>query len=233
MTITLYELSAADRNVRFSPHCWKSRLALEHKQLSYETEAVWFTEKDKIALSNQPLLPVMTNTDANETFVVNDSWQIALYLEKTYPDAPKLFADANAKEKADALNQWVDTELAQFIRPAILMDIFDLIAEQDKDYFRSSREAKIGCSLEEFVAAKPEQKMAQMGEALEPIRLILTEQPYLGGTEPDYRDICLLSTFLWIACVSKIDILEKEDAVYRWYNNMLKHYKAVIPSHLL
>ncbi|MFT5420754.1 MAG: glutathione S-transferase [Candidatus Endobugula sp.] len=232
MTITLYELSAANRNVRFSPHCWKSRLALEHKQLSYETEAVWFTEKDKIALSNQPLLPMMTDTDAKGTLIINDSWKIALYLDKKYPDAPSLFADDNVQEKADVMNQWVDTELAQFIRPAILMDIFALIAKQDRDYFRSSREAKIGCSLEEF-SANPEQKVVQMGQALEPIRITLNEQPYLGGTEPDYRDICLLSTFLWVACVSKIEFLAKKDVIYRWYQHMLNHYKAVIPAELV
>ena len=45
MTITLYELAGADRSLRFSPHCWKSKLALVHKRLSYKTEPVWFTEK--------------------------------------------------------------------------------------------------------------------------------------------------------------------------------------------
>ncbi|MFT5117293.1 MAG: glutathione S-transferase [Kiritimatiellia bacterium] len=72
-----------------------------------------------------------------------------------------------------------------------------------------------------------------MGQALEPIRITLNEQPYLGGTEPDYRDICLLSTFLWVACVSKIEFLAKKDVIYRWYQHMLNHYKAVIPAELV
>ncbi len=76
MTITLYDLAAADRSLRFSPHCWKTRLALHHKQLAFDTEPVCFTEKDKVAFSGQPLVPVVKDGDNT----VNDSWAIAVYL---------------------------------------------------------------------------------------------------------------------------------------------------------
>ena len=99
MTIKLYELAGENRNLRFAPHCWKSKLALTHKQLNYVTEPVWFTEKEKFSMSEQPLLPVITDDDK----VVSDSWAIAEYLEVAYPEAPSLFADKEAKEKAEAV----------------------------------------------------------------------------------------------------------------------------------
>ena len=34
--LSLYELAGADRELRFSPHCWKTRMALAHKGLNVE-----------------------------------------------------------------------------------------------------------------------------------------------------------------------------------------------------
>jgi glutathione S-transferase len=114
MTMTLFELAGADTDVRFSPHCWKSRLALVLKRLAYEGEPVRFTEKEKIAFSGQALLPVLKDGE----IVVNDSWEIAVYLEETYPDAPHLFTGEEGKAEAKVFNEWVDTELGQYIRPS-------------------------------------------------------------------------------------------------------------------
>jgi glutathione S-transferase len=228
MTITLYELAAADRSIRFSPHCWKSRLALAHKELLYLTEPVTFTEKEKIAMSKQALLPVLCDGDV----VVNDSWKIALYLEEKYPDAPSLFADNTAKARAEAFNQWVDTPLAQHIRPMIIVNIFTLIDEKDKAYFRRSREEKLGMTLEQCEENAPKSLLA-FTEALSCVRETLGQQKYLGGEAPDYSDICLLGMFLWVACVSEAAFLAEDDVVYTWYQNMLRYYQEVIPAHLL
>ncbi len=57
--LTLYELAAADRAVRFSPHCWKIRMALAHKGLEAETIPWLFTEKELIAFSGSRTVPVL------------------------------------------------------------------------------------------------------------------------------------------------------------------------------
>lgn len=51
--LTLYELAAADPALRFSPHCWKVRMALAHKGLEAERVPRRFTEKDAIDFSGQ------------------------------------------------------------------------------------------------------------------------------------------------------------------------------------
>lgn len=228
MTITLYDLSGADRSQRFSPHCWKSKLALVHKQLSYKTEPVWFTEKEKFAMSNQPLVPVITDGDK----VVNDSWAIAEYLEATYPNAPSLFSSDEAKEKAKSLNQWVSSILSKHIPGILIMDLYNAIAEQDKEYFRRTREDRIGTSLETF-AATPEKHIQGLQTELEYVRELLATQNYLGGDKPDYSDICLLGTFLWIATSGTTDFLAKDDVVYAWYQRVLNDYSEVIPKSIV
>jgi hypothetical protein len=50
----LYELAGADENRRFSPYCWRIRMALAHKGLDVECIPWRFTEKD--ALYIQPLV---------------------------------------------------------------------------------------------------------------------------------------------------------------------------------
>lgn len=228
MTITLYELSGADRSLRFAPHCWKSKLAIAHKQLSFKTEPVWFTEKNKFAMSEQPLLPVITDGDK----VVSDSWAIAEYLDALYPDAPSLFANDEAREKAKAFHQWTSTALFKHIPGIIILDLYNVLAEQDKEYFRSSREERIGTTLETF-AATPEKHIEGLQAELAYVRELLENQPYLGGDKPDYSDICLLGTFLWIATSGTPEFLAKDDVVYTWYQSMLNNYSDVIPKSLV
>ena len=43
MPIILYDLCGADGR-RFSPNCWRTRMALEHKGIPYEARATRFTE---------------------------------------------------------------------------------------------------------------------------------------------------------------------------------------------
>src|SRR5438132_702894 len=62
MAITLYDLAGAEDDRRFSPYCWRIRMALKHKGLEFETVPWRFTEKEAIAphgSSTEPLRPVL------------------------------------------------------------------------------------------------------------------------------------------------------------------------------
>ncbi len=84
MAITLYDLAGADDSHRFSPNCWRSQMALLIKGLPYETVPWRFTEKDALSFSGQGKVPVIKDGEAS----VADSWEIAKYLDATYPDKP-------------------------------------------------------------------------------------------------------------------------------------------------
>jgi hypothetical protein len=53
----LYDLAASEEDLRFSPNCWRIKMALEHKSLTAETVPWRFVEKEAIAFSGQKLVP--------------------------------------------------------------------------------------------------------------------------------------------------------------------------------
>jgi len=48
MPIVLYDLAGAEPDRRFSPFCWRTKMALAHKGLEAETVPWRFTEKEKL-----------------------------------------------------------------------------------------------------------------------------------------------------------------------------------------
>src|SRR3954465_15698685 len=85
--ITMYDLCGAEADRRFSPFCWRSKMALAHKGLEVETVPWRFIEKDKLPAPNQGRVPVIRDGER----VVHDSSAIADYLEEHYADRPALF----------------------------------------------------------------------------------------------------------------------------------------------
>ena len=73
MAIKLYELAGADPDMRYSPFCWRTRLALAHKGLDFEGIPWRLTDKQMIAFSGSTRVPVLVDGET----VVNDSWRIA------------------------------------------------------------------------------------------------------------------------------------------------------------
>lgn len=216
MARTLYDLAAADPARRFSPYCWRTKMALAHKGLDAETVAWRFTEKDAIAFSGQGRVPVLV--DGERT--VSDSWAIANYLEDAYPDRPSLFDGEAARSVTRFVNNWADTVLNGAIVRVVLMDIYDRIADKDKAYFRESREQRFGMKLE-AVAADAAGNLAALRRALEPVRTTLAAQPYLGGQSPLYADYIVFGSLQWSRCISPIELLAADDPVAAWRGRLL------------
>ncbi len=61
--IHLYDLAGADPTRRFSPYCWRIRLALLHKGLPFETIPWRFTDKPVIAFAGSDKVPVLVDGD--------------------------------------------------------------------------------------------------------------------------------------------------------------------------
>jgi Glutathione S-transferase, N-terminal domain len=52
MAIKMFDLAGAEPDRRFSPYCWRIKLALMHKGLEFETIPWRFTDKSVIAPYN-------------------------------------------------------------------------------------------------------------------------------------------------------------------------------------
>jgi glutathione S-transferase len=189
MTLRLYDLAGADPDRRFSPYCWRTRLALAHKELPVETIPWRFNEKAEIAASGQGLVPVLVDGDR----WVSDSWNIANYLEDTYPDRPSLFGGAAGRSLTRYYSTFADGLVAT-IFPFIALDILDRIAAEDRDYFRTSREKRVGMTLEAFAAGR-DTKLPAFRAGLAPLRRTLTGQPFCAGDGPLYADYAVFGPF--------------------------------------
>ena len=220
--IKMYDLAGADKNRRFSPYCWRIRMALAHKRLNVECMPWHFTEKDKIKFSGQERVPVLI--DGSNT--ISDSWEIAKYLESAYPDRPSLKLDHG---EVLFIKFWSETVLHPELLQLLVLDIHDNLSLEDQSYFRESREKMLGKTLEEVVANRQEQ-LPRIQKLLPPLRSTLTKQEYLSGETPGFSDYIVFGAFQWARCVSGFSILNADDIVYKWRDKMLNIYEGLALS---
>ena len=92
--------------------------------------------------------------------------------------------------------------------------------EQDREYFRRSREQRFGASLEAVVADR-DQRRDGFRQSLTPLRLTLQTQAFLGGERPLYADYIVFGGFQWARCISEYALLAADDPVAAWRQRML------------
>lgn len=214
--LKLYDLAGAEADRRFSPYCWRVKMALAHKGLAVETIPWRFTDKEAIAFSGQGLVPVLLDGDRE----VHDSWAVAVYLEEHYPDRPTLFGGASGKALSQFHASWANGFLQPAMMKFVVLDIWNHVAPEDKDYFRTSREKRLGKTLEAAVANR-DNEVAAFRDSLLPLRLTLRAQPFLGGDAPLFADYTIFGSFQWCRCISDFPLLAKDDPVYAWRGRML------------
>lgn len=214
--IKLYDLAARDTRFRFSPFCWRTKMALKHKGLEFDPLPWRFTEKDVIAQSGQGRVPVMIDG----TQWLHDSWLIALYLDRTYPDRPALMNSDAERASARCMNFWCDLTLHVAMRPLIILDVYKIVAEKDKSYFRQSREKLFDMSLEDLCADREGAQRAFL-KSLAPIENTLAEMQYFGGTQANYSDYILFGSLQWANVVSGTTFVPSDSTTANWFARML------------
>ena len=221
MAIKLYDLAGAEDDRRFSPYCWRVKMALMHKGLAFETIPWRFTEKDVIAYTGSTTVPVIVDGKR----AVYDSWEIAVYLDEAYPSRPGLFEGSESRALCHFLGQWAIRSLHAPLLRVILLDLFGHVHEKDRAYFRETREKRLGGRLEE-VGADRTKALADFRGALEPMRPALVLNQFVSGRGPGFADYILFGTFQWARSVSPQRLLEPDDPVYAWRERMLDLFEG-------
>jgi len=211
MSLKLFELVGTDAARPFSPYCWRTRMALAHKGLAAESLPWRFTEKSAIAPHGSEKVPVLLHDDKP----VVDSWAIANYLEDNFPDRPSLFGGEGGRAAAKLINAWGDIAVIGGLFPLIVADIPAHLGPVDQSYFRASREARLGRKLED-AAAERDTAVVAFRRSLEPLRITLRAQPFLGGAAANYADYIVFGAFQWARAVSAFKVLEESDPIYAW-----------------
>jgi glutathione S-transferase len=216
MAIKLYDLAGAEEDRRFSPYCWRTKMALKHKGLEFESVPWRFSDKDAIAFSKQGMVPVIV--DGSES--VADSWAIAVYLDGAYPSRPGLFESYEARTLCDFFGQWAFRSLHPAVLKVVVLELFEKLHEKDRAYFRQSREKRFGMTLE-ALAGVQSTRVAELRAVLEPVRPVLVQNEFVSGKGPGYADYILFGVFQWARAVSPARLLEPDDPVFTWRERML------------
>jgi glutathione S-transferase len=216
MTILFYDLVGRGDESPYSPHCWKARMALAHKDLDYRAVPTRFTDVPTVEGGVSRTIPVIRDGDT----VVADSFAIALYLEDAYPERPTLFAGEGGKAMARFIERWTQTQLHPFLGSAALMDIYRRQDEENAAYFRRSREATYGRTLEE-VTAERDKHLPAFRKKLEPLRSMLGYQPFIGGQSPLFADYIVFGALQWVRVTSTYRFIEPGDPIEAWFERCL------------
>jgi glutathione S-transferase len=219
----LYDLAAADPALRFSPFCWRTKLALAHKGLTVETIPWRFTERDAIAFSGSQTVPVLVDGDKT----VADSQAIAEYLETAYPDAPSLFGGAPGHALTTFVRRWTEGVLHPALVKILMPDIFPILHPKDQEYFRETREARLGISIE-ALGAQRAQHLPALEAPLAMLRVVLKGQKYLGGDTPLYADHIVFGALQWAAKTSSTRLWVADHIIEQWMQALLDYYGTKI-----
>ncbi|KAJ8132765.1 hypothetical protein O1611_g862 [Lasiodiplodia mahajangana] len=224
--IVFYDISLWPPNRPHAPNPWKTRYALNFKRANFVTKWV---DLSKVTLTRKSLgadpvrffadgepfytLPIIKD-QSNDT-VVGDSFDIALYLDKKYSDAPSLFKHSVGLYAA--FNAHIDSI---FPTGGLLfpkgMRFNPETEEQTKAEF--CRRAGVKSWDELAISGEERRKVLSsyqvaLGEAAKYFRF--SDGPFIGGKEPDYADIIIGGWLMFLSL-----IVPEWDEIRTWHGGV-------------
>ena len=215
--IKFYELALADPDIRPSPFCWIAKFALLHKGLEFESIPLRFAEKQNYPDPEYGRVPVVIDGDE----MIKESAVIAAWLDRKYPGKP-LVATKGEAAAAEFYNAVLFSSFYPAVAPMLIPRLHALAHEDDKAYFRKTREERFGMTLEEL-GAKPGQK-EKTEAALQPFSAPLARGRFLGGDAPNLCDYNVMGALMWARLSTAEDIFEAPQPVAAWVERMLDLY---------
>jgi glutathione S-transferase len=208
---------------RPSPFSWRIRYALAHKGVTPEHRLMRFADVETVrSLSGQHMVPIMLDGEQ----VIHDSWNIARHLEDRFLDRPSLFGGEGGRGLARLVNNWASDTLGPAIRRLIAADFIICLAAEDRAYYRSSREAAFGATLEDYCADRP-RWLAEFNSTVAPLEKTLSEQPYFSGAAPLYADYVLFSMFQYARLGCPDEFLAAGTELRRWRDDLAARFDGL------
>ncbi|KAI1384198.1 putative glutathione S-transferase [Hypoxylon trugodes] len=190
--IIFYDLPNKGTNKAWSLNTWKTRFALNYKGIPYKTEWIEYpdikpTFQDHVPKADQYTVPTIILPDGTW---VTDSAKIAEVLESRYPEK-KLFLDSQYVPKVASVFPEIFGAAGVNYLPLIFKRI---ISPGSEAHFRTTREAAVGMTLEEFSKLGGEGVWKKAAPGLEKVTALLKENPegpFFEGSNVTYAD------FIW------------------------------------
>nr|WP_083434482.1 glutathione S-transferase N-terminal domain-containing protein [Sphingomonas sp. Y57] len=205
--IALYEIGVADGSSA-SPFVWRIKFALARKGLAYRSKMLSLTDIPKLFGGRFPTAPIIDFGERQ----MNESLAIADHLDAAYPDRPAIFACAAERMMIGFFDRWLLQVILTHVLPIYMLDAHDGSSPKDRAYYRESREAFYGRALEVIVAGR-EARLPDLRRAFDPVRETIAGQPFIGGQEPNFADMCLLGLFIFIGTIATLPPLAGDDVL--------------------
>ncbi|MDP9009460.1 MAG: glutathione S-transferase N-terminal domain-containing protein [Pseudomonadota bacterium] len=220
--VRLYEL-ALENGRSASPFVWRIRYALAHKGIAFETVKLGFTDIPTVFGGKFKTVPILEHGDT----VLAESWDIAEYLDRAFPDRPPLFASPGELAMIRLTDAWFMNEVLRKMFRLYVKDVHDAARPQDRPYFRTSREKNMkGKTLESFTADRASYLPA-LRASLQPLRTQLQKFPFLGGSAPNFADYIAFGSFYWAASAGTMPMLECDDTLRDWLDRGFNLYGGI------
>ena len=210
MAVTLYEL-VSENGASACPYVWRIKYALARKAIDYTIEKIGLTDIPNILGGRYKSVPVMVH-DGME---LGDSWAIADYLDTGFPETPPLFTSQQERGVVKFFDNWISTQVLARLLNIYALDIHDNARKADQAYFRQSREARFGKSLEAFVSNR-EEVLQTLRATMEPLRKTVTDQPFVGGAEANYADFIAIGVIIWVTGFGTLPLFRGDDPLVGW-----------------
>ncbi|KAI0344448.1 glutathione transferase GTE1 [Trametopsis cervina] len=207
--IVFYDIpSRNETHKAWSPNTWKVRFALNIKGLNYKTEWVEYPDIEdlyqKLRLpaalfkddgSPYYCLPVIHDSSTNTTLA--DSFAIVKYLDKTYPNTETLLPTSTLSFHSVLVTLW--PKLQARLWPIVVCASHNNLNTSSQEYFRRTREAKVGKRLEDL---RDENEWQEAEKAYEIVKGWLDESSdkdklLFVDDKISFADLIVVSDLIW------------------------------------
>ncbi|KAJ8501902.1 hypothetical protein ONZ51_g273 [Trametes cubensis] len=245
--IIFYDIPGKDVTPKaWSPNTWKTRYCLNFKGLPYKT--VWVEYPDIEAVMRKAgILPAATKADGSPYYTLPaiydpntkaglaESAAIARYLDRTYPDTPRLIpAETDALHAAfnQAFRNAFLPDLAKLTIPAVA----NHLPPRSEVYFRKTREVGFGvANLDDIAPPGPKRDEAWAGvkKGLAMIAEWLQADGsdklfFTGKDKIVYADMTVAGFLIWARVV--LDKKEWEDLI-SWHEGRWGKFMAAFEKY--
>ena len=189
-----------------SPFCTKVALILNYKQLAYEIVETPVSQSTKVkSYSPTSKLPALEHDGR----FVNDSTDIAYYLEEQFPEPAIIPTDANARAQCHVYEDWADESLNFYMMklrwlPQNRQHWAGQLAKYDSGFAKwmiakFAPKATLNILDKQGVGRKSEQvALNDIDRHMQAIDATLAQAGFLLGSELTLADISVYSQLYWM-----------------------------------
>lgn len=228
--IVFYDIASAPPATCFAPNPWKARYALNFKGVPYKTEWVEFQDVTAVrkSLGAPPnrthadgtpfyTLPIIKDPSTGE--VVGDTFDIALYLDETYPSGPALFPRGSSRGLNAAFNAQVDAIFTQHVILCVHGIPFN---PATIDAAKATFLGRAGLTDWEQLTVKGEARTKTLESLRSGLEVLVraykqTDGPYLEGEAASYADIIVGG---WLAFFKATVQADEWEQIRTWHDGL-------------